>query len=442
MAGQRAMMTRPARAAGLVALGVAAAVAHGTAARAADEPPAAPEQAAPAAPEAASQGFASWFDPSKAPFLPIPEIDVGPQSGLTVGLIPTLLRTNRQEQIDLITAPDIIHSQYFGWGARMRMFGYPSADAEWSVVGGLKERIEREFDARYATGLTHADAFTWSVEAIYDRSGTARFFGIGNDSLRQDQTTFIRSQGRVDASIGWNLTRALQLSYVARLRQVEVLPGVLPGLPSIQTLFPALDGLAPQHQFEQLAIVAYDTRDAKTIPASGGSILVYAGVASRALGSAFADTSFGIEAHQYWSLQDDLRLAVHGTLRYMPSAAAAPFWALSSMGGDRSLFAEREPLRAYGDDRFIDRNLFSSGVELRTRVAGFDAFSTHISLELAPFIDVGKVFATPGESPVSHLHTAGGLGIRGVASPFVVGYVDIGYGREGVAVFSGINYPF
>jgi hypothetical protein len=24
----------------------------------------------------------------------------------------------------------------------------------------------------------------------------------------------------------------------------------------------------------------------------------------------------------------------------------------------------------------------------------------------------------------------------------VVGYVDIGYGSEGVAVFSGVNYPF
>ena len=29
-----------------------------------------------------------------------------------------------------------------------------------------------------------------------------------------------------------------------------------------------------------------------------------------------------------------------------------------------------------------------------------------------------------------------------VASPFVVGYVDIGFGPERLAVFSGINYPF
>jgi hypothetical protein len=32
--------------------------------------------------------------------------------------------------------------------------------------------------------------------------------------------------------------------------------------------------------------------------------------------------------------------------------------------------------------------------------------------------------------------------VRGVASPFIVGYVDVGFGSEGPAVFTGINYPF
>ena len=165
-------------------------------------------------------------------------------------------------------------------------------------------------------------------------------------------------------------------------------------------------------------------------------------MSSRALGSAFANTSFGLEARKYWRLDENLTLAAHGTLRYMTSASSVPFWALSSLGGDRSEFSEREPLRGFGNDRFVDRNLFASGIELRTRIASFGAFSSHVSVELAPFVDVGKVFATLGTSPISRLHSAGGLGIRGVASPYVVGYVDIGYGHEGLAVFSGINYPF
>ena len=49
---------------------------------------------------------------------------------------------------------------------------------------------------------------------------------------------------------------------------------------------------------------------------------------------------------------------------------------------------------------------------------------------------------TLGDSPIGRLHVDGGLGFRAIAKPFIVGYVDIGYGGEGIAIFSGINYPF
>jgi len=79
---------------------------------------------------------------------------------------------------------------------------------------------------------------------------------------------------------------------------------------------------------------------------------------------------------------------------------------------------------------------------LRTRAAQFKVFATNLSLEVTPFVDLGKVFARNGESPLLHLHKGYGVGIRGVASPFIVGYVDVGFGPEGPAVFTGINYPF
>ena len=34
------------------------------------------------------------------------------------------------------------------------------------------------------------------------------------------------------------------------------------------------------------------------------------------------------------------------------------------------------------------------------------------------------------------------MGLRAIAQPFVVGFVDIGWVAEGPAFFSGINYPF
>ena len=405
---------------------------------------AAAARAEPPGGAAGRQGSAltRWFDPATAPFIPIPEIDTAPHSGLTLGVIPTWLYTNERDEIERIIAPDLIHSQYFGWGSRMRVFGYPSSDTQWSVVGGLKQRVEREFDGRYLTGQTRGGPLSWTLETIYDRSGTPRFFGLGNNSRHADETSYVDNQGALDVVLGRNLSRRLQLAYRARERYVEVLPAALHGLPSIEQRFPGLPGLGSGHELQNSALLTFDTRDSPIIPARGARYVVYGGLVSRALASSVSYSYFGAEARQYWPLGSDVTLAWHAGARYMPAGAQAPFWALSSLGGDRSVTGDREPLRADGADRYIDRDLFAAGAELRTRVANFNAFATRVSLELAPFVDAGKVFASLGASPVSHLHGAGGLGVRGVASPYVVGYVDVGYGHGRTAVFSGIDYPF
>jgi hypothetical protein len=61
---------------------------------------------------------------------------------------------------------------------------------------------------------------------------------------------------------------------------------------------------------------------------------------------------------------------------------------------------------------------------------------------MAPFVDAGRVFHNLDDNPLDRLHVAGGIGLRAIAEPFIVGYVDIGYGSEGTAIFSGVDYPF
>jgi hypothetical protein len=420
----------------LASLGVTAARADVPAAGVASPP----EATAPPAP--APTGLKRWLDPATAPFIPIPEIDTDPYSGTTLGLIPTWLQTNSDNQIERIIAPDVIHSEYFGWGSRMRIFGFPSADTQWSVVGGLKERVEREFDGQYVADQTRTAEYSGSVEAIYDRSGVPRFYGIGNHSPFENQSNYLDNQARLDVQVGRNFSPQLQLAYLARLRYVDVLPGVLPAVPSIEIRFPGLLGLGAEHELQHRLILTYDTRDSVIIPTSGARYTVYGGFVSRALGSSVSYSYLGAELRQYFALSHDVTLACHAAARFMTSAGEAPFWALSSLGGDRSILGEREPLRSQGADRFVDRDLLAIGVELRKPVLGFDAFGTHVSVELTPFLDAGKVFSDSDSSLGGHLHRAIGLGVRGLASPYVVGYVDFGYGQGRGAVFSGINYPF
>src|SRR3989440_7118621 len=135
---------------------------------------------------------------------------------------------------------------------------------------------------------------------------------------------------------------------------------VLRGLPSIGTLFPALKGDGREHEVHHSAMLTYDTRDSFLIPHSGARYIIYDGFVSRAVGSSVSYSFFGAEARHYWALGPDVTLAWHAAARYMPAAGNAPFWALSSLGGDRRVTAQRAPPRGHGADRLLDRNMFAA----------------------------------------------------------------------------------
>ncbi len=399
-----------------------------------------PARAEPA-PTAPSWGF-SWFDPANSPFIPIPEVGTDPNSGTTVGFLPVFLSTDDENHIRQIVAPDIIKTQNFGYGVRGRLFSYPSEDTQWSLVAGVKQRVEREFDGVYSTGITRQDQWSIFARLVYDRSGTARFYGIGNESRRLDQTNYTNEQGYVETEFGFNLSRQWQIAYIARPHVVDVEPGTLPGLPSVERLFPDLKGLGNVHEFFNRFQLTYDTRDSTNVPRHGVDLVALFGFADRSLLSSVSYTVVSVDGRGYWPIDEATTLATRLAFRYMPTAGDAPFWALSSLGGDRAVVGDQQPLRGFGEDRFVDRHSVGGSVEVRRRVLDLHLFTTDLSLELAPFLDVGRVFSRLADNPLDRLHVAGGLGFRAVASPFLVGYVDIGYGSEGTAIFSGLNYPF
>ena len=90
----------------------------------------------------------------------------------------------------------------------------------------------------------------------------------------------------------------------------------------------------------------------------------------------------------------------------------------------------------------MDSNRFFSTVELRTLAVRRQLFDVMTELEVAPFIDAGQVFNSARTIPLDDLHFVGGVGFRGLVRPQVVGFVDIGYGSDGPAVFTGLDYPF
>jgi outer membrane protein assembly factor BamA len=406
--------------------------------------PPVPDAAGKPPPQPPPPQLAHWYDLSRLPFLPIPSIGTDPNSGTTVGILPVWLRTDDKGNITRIIAPDVTHNPYFGWGAHGRVFGYPSEDEQWSIVVGAREKVERGADLQYQLGRLHEGKFTSTSDLDYDRDGTPRFYGFGNHSKKSDQTNYTADTSIAQEQLGWNLTPHWQLLYTIRKRIVNVQPGTLSSVPSIETVFPHVPGLGISSELLNRYSVVYDTRDDLTAPRHGMRVVIYGGGSSA--GGIFNDSLYseaGGDARGYWSMREDTVVAAHMSIRYLPNTRRPlPFWALSSLGGDTSEVGGVQPLRGYGAGRFVDRDAFSASVEVRHVFWGFDAEATHVDLEVAPFVDVGQVFAHTSTFPISNLHTVGGIGFRAIARPSVVGYVDVGYGAEGAAVFTGLNYPF
>ena len=151
--------------------------------------------------ESGSGWLQRWLNPKSAPFIPVPEIATDPDSGTTLGLLAVYLKTDQNNEISQIVAPDFLHNPNFGFGTHARIYSFSSSDSQWSLVAGIKERVEREFDAEYQIGRQRLGTWSMSFSAIYDRDGTPRFYGIGNRTRSGDETSFTNNQELVQANI-------------------------------------------------------------------------------------------------------------------------------------------------------------------------------------------------------------------------------------------------
>jgi outer membrane protein assembly factor BamA len=386
-----------------------------------------------AGPEA---GEAKWS------FVPIPEIVTDPNEGNTFGLLGVFLITDDNDEVRYMIAPDATYNETKGFYPVFRLFGYPHPDRRYSVTLGKSttkdENYELEFSDR---GLSVFDLRTFiATSFIYERDSTERFFGIGNESDEDHESNYTGNLTRALGSAGVWLLPRVNAAYEMRIERYSIGRGQVDSIPFVQTEFP---GMTSQDLFDATlywthrVAVAYDSRDSFDIPSHGMYSELYLEGASQSLGSSTWFIKFGLNWRQFIPLRESGNpiLALRAVADYMTADDATPFWELNSVGGRRSL-------RAYGGDRFIDLNRTLAGGELRTRVWQRRMFGVNAEIEVAPFVETGKVFPHVGDNPVNHLHWASGVGFRGIARPQIVGFVDVGAGSEGVAVFTGVNYPF
>jgi outer membrane protein assembly factor BamA len=380
-----------------------------------------------------------WAAEAETTFLPVPEVVVSPTEGQTVGVLGVLLVTDEQQQIRRIIAPDVRYNEIFGIYPTFRIFDYPSNGQKIFLSGGKSTKIDEYFEASYAGLSRFGGLLDVDLRLVRDLDSRERFFGIGNDTDEDDETNYTGDVYWGHLNLGVHLPDDLSLLTGARVRWVRIRRGGVDDLPFTGDEFtsdeaPGLDG---ETLVGQRFGFSYDTRDSPDIPSRGSFFSASMEVVDKAIGSTLSYLRFSFDGRAFRSLSHlrPIVLGVRAFADYMDGGERAPFYELSSLGGTRSL-------RGFGTHRFRDRHRVGAQAEVRATVYEREIFNVQAALEATPFFDIGKVFADSREFPLEDLHPVGGVGFRAVVRPQVVAFVDVGVGEEGVATFTGIEYPF
>ncbi len=367
--------------------------------------------------------------------IPLPEILTDPNEGNTYGFMPVVLFLDEQKIIKYILAPDVRYNRITGVFPGFRLFGYPAIGKKWSIVLRKSQNIDEDYDLRYEDNAFWERRGRLLANLAFEQDSTERFYGFGNGSPENAESNYTDRELNGLLWLTYRLRSKLEVTYRSRLRVVRVKKGGVDSVPDIRVEHPGTPGLGGATVVGQEIGLLYDSRDDVSIPRTGSLGLLAAEIIPRALGSSFSAVKYALEVRKLVPLHARVVLAMHARLDYLQGNGDIPFFEQNRIGG-------RYSLRGFGSGRFVDTDRFFASAELRTRAYAREIFGVKGELELAPFLDFGQVFRSSRHWPVDDLHAVGGLGFRGVVRPQVVGFVDIGLGAQGVAVFTGLDYPF
>jgi len=367
---------------------------------------------------------------------PIPTASTTKNDGNDAGLIVPILVTDPDGELRYIHAPMLIHNSYLGVRATYNLFKYDTGGRQMKFQASWTEDIERKLVFSYENPSFSNGRYTLNFGGAFFKNATSRFFDISQDTPESNQSNYTAREVRANWKFGVYLNEVTQVALSQRYREVRVQPGGVPEFPYAGQKFSSVSGMQGAAIYGHRATFHYDTRDNLFTPTVGTRITAYAELNQNFRnGTNPLYTRYELEIKKLFPSESKrMILVVRGDIQ-TTFGFSVPFYERSSLGGQNNL-------RGYGVDRFIDDHMIVFNVEqrihlLRTRVANVMA-----EFEIAPFVDMGKVFNTFQRDQLKGFEVTPGIGFRGIIRPGVLGRVDYGFSKEGGAVFAGLDYPF
>ncbi len=409
-----------------------------------------------ASPQPQTTGFESleaFLKRGEYTFIPLPAFSYTRNESYWIGAVMPILKEDQAGNISTLIHPQYFYNRWVGQTVTGSYLHYPSHTAHYEIAGAVSEKKAREIALRYKDLGAGGGRYILGAQFDWLINPFARFFGFGNLASEQRETNYTSREALVKFTAGINLTPDVAVLVTERYRDVRVGDAFIEGVPSTKQQVPSLAGIGGAQVIGHQLTVFYDTRDHQRTPTKGMYVLVS--------GEYNQDLQHD-EANRWWRYtfeartliphaNDRLILVPHvlvdsviGDRLETTSVAQAkserrgiPFFERPMLGGENTL-------RAFGQNRFISNTAILFNVEERLLVKELVLFGYSIGLEVAPFIDLGRV---QRQSPWHKLNLKNwqvnpGVGFRLLVHPHIVARADFAYGRDGSNTFIGLDYPF
>jgi Omp85 superfamily domain len=247
------------------------------------------------------------------------------------------------------------------------------------------------------------------------------FYGLGNDSIKDDRVNYGLRSLELGGRATFKPVSWYRIGAGIALQRLENREGV-GRRPSIETRYSSLTapGLFSEPRYtEATAFTAIDWRESSGYTRSGGLYSIAVND-FRDSDDNFSFRRLDADVRQYLPLLKEQWVLVFRALAQITSADSGqviPYYLLPSLGGAQTL-------RGYSDFRFQDKHLLLLGAEYRWLPSRI--------IDMAIFVDAGKVAAERRDLDLNGLKTTYGIGIRFHGPTFTPLRVDLARGDEGI----------
>ena len=253
----------------------------------------------------------------------------------------------------------------------------------------------------------------------YENSPQMDFYGEGPFSSKDDRTSYRLEDLGVDLNIGVTPFRGLDIGLSGGWYRAHTGPGTRSGFPSTEEIFEP-PGLGDDTSFLRWRVFAkYDHRDVRSGANSGGlyvaSLRQYN---DQELGRySFRQAEFSAQYHiPYFNKTRVVALRVTSFFSFENEGQQVPFYLQPKLGGN-------DDLRGYQRYRFYDDHMIFVNVEHR--------WYSFTGLDMALFVDAGKVIPRRSDVDFNDLKYSGGIGFRYRIEGNVFMRIDFAFGPEG-----------